>query len=606
MRYSFVTVKVPKHGCFAMQRSKHGEPTRYLYQYLTREQAHKFGLKGKRPARLIGRLVEGTDGKELLSPNENYYELNGIKAPQNAVLEGSGRKPGKAATAKAAKETLQEPAKAEGKEVSKAYGFAVKQLFAEAGVTKALEQALGERRAKQVTALAAYLCEGDHHGLYRFKAFCERQFPEECEAIFEGGGAGDRGSDDASANVGEPFLTLNLSEEELTAFYTRWNGHFKSQRAVFYDIASFSAYEEGMQVARAGYNLDEENLFQQNLGLFCDRLSGLPLYVTSYNGSVNDMGNFERVLKLAKENGLAGEQGNTELVTDGGFSRRNFCWAHLKGQSFVAGVSCDTLRSVRERFLTWADKLSDYDVGRCWRIDGHGHSYVSSRVENFSLGGITGTLVMYRDLSAWVDQVTHLADRRQERREFLEKLAHWPGDDFDAFAKSFEDQFVITRDDSNPKGFTIKDNEDALRESATLCGKITLFTTNSKLSDKELLKLYLSKEAFEERFDVTKNDLSDGRLRLEGDDSVEEKMFCAFVGLILWRLFNRRLDDLLTKRRMSVSDAIAEIEDIEIIRKRNGKYVMSKGITKLQEEIVAALGPIQDAYKDAFDAMDEM
>ena len=144
MRYSFVTVKVPKHGCFAMQRSKHGDPTRYLYQYLTREQAQKFGLKGKRPARLIGRLVEGSDGKELLSPNENYYELNGLKAPEGAVLEGSGRKPGKASKANnTAAEKPQEPAKADDGETSQAYGLAVKRLFEEAGVTQALEQALG-------------------------------------------------------------------------------------------------------------------------------------------------------------------------------------------------------------------------------------------------------------------------------------------------------------------------------------------------------------------------------------------------------------------------------------------------------------------------------
>ena len=591
MRYSFVTVKVPKHGCFAMQRSKHGERTRYLYQYLTREQAQKYGLKGKRPARLIGRLVDGTDGKKLLSPNENYYELNGLKAPEGAVLEGSGRKPGKAAKANTAAEKPQEPVKAEGKEISKAYGGVVKQLFAEAGVTQALEQSLGEKKAWQVTALAAYLCEGDHQGLYRFKAFCEKQFPEECAAIFDSCDeeGDDSGSDDTSASPGAPCLTLNLSEEELTAFYTLWNRHFKSQSAVFYDLVSFSTYEEGMQVARAVYNLDEENLVQQNLRLFCDRDSGLPLYVTSYNGSVNDMGNFERALKLAKENGMAAEKGSIELVTDGGFSRRNFCWAHLKGQSLVAGVSCDKLRSVRERFLTWADKLSDYDVGRCWRIDGHGHSYVSSRAENFVLGGVSGTLVMYRDLSAWVDQVTHLAESLKEQREFLVNLAHWPGDDFDAFAKSSEDQFIVVRDDSSPKGFTFKENKAALSESAALCGKITLFTTDSRLSDKELLKLYLSKEAAEECFDVTKKDLSDGRLRLEFDEPVEGKLFCAFAGLILWRLIKNRLGDLLMKRRMSVSDVIAELEGIEIVRKSDGMYMMSVEGIKGQKEIFAAL-----------------
>ena len=580
MRYSFVTIKVPEHGCFVMTRQKNGEPARYLYQYLTKEQAKEFGLRGKRPARIIGRLVDGPDGKELLSPNENYYKLNGIEAPKNAVLEGSGRKPC---------QVPHEPAKAGG-EASLGYGLAVKLLFAETGVTQALEKALGEKRARQITALASYMCEGTHKGLSRLKAFCEKQFPLECSTVFD------------SRRAGELFVSLK--GEERTAFFTEWNRLLQAQKEVFYDVTSFSTYSANMQVAEAGYNRDKENLIQVNIGLFCDRGSGLPLYVTSYNGSINDMTNFNHALELAKENGMTGAPGSIELVTDGGFSQKNFCWAHLNGYSLVAGVSCDKLRSVREKFVAWANKLSAFDFVSSWRINGRGHGYVSSRAENFVLGGVTGTLVMYRDLSAWQDQTVHLAEQFQERREFLENLAHWPGDDFDAFAKSYEDQFTITRDDSSPKGFTFKIKKEAISESAALCGKTTLFTTNSKLSDRDLLKLYRSKEAVEERFDVTKNDLSDSRLHLKSDRPLDGKLFCAFAGLILWRLFNRRLGDLLTKRRMSVSDAIAELEDIEIVRKRDGTYMMRKATTKLQKEILAALGCFK-TLKDAFDARDE-
>ena len=55
---------------------------------------------------------------------------------------------------------------------------------------------------------------------------------------------------------------------------------------------------------------------------------------------------------------------------------------------------------------------------------------------------------------------------------------------------------------------------------------------------------------------------------------------------------------------MSVSDAIAELEDIEIVRKRDGTYMMRKATTKLQKEILAALGCFK-TLKDAFDARDE-
>ena len=104
-----------------------------------------------------------------------------------------------------------------------------------------------------------------------------------------------------------------------------------------------------------------------------------------------------------------------------------------------------------------------------------------------------------------------------------------------------------------------------------------------------MLKLYLSKEAVVERFDVTKNDLSDGRLRLGDDDPVDGRLMCAFAGLIIWRLFKNRLGELIEKRRMSVNDAIAELEDIEIFRKSDGTCMMSVEGIEVQKEILAAL-----------------
>jgi hypothetical protein len=43
------------------------------------------------------------------------------------------------------------------------------------------------------------------------------------------------------------------------------------------------------------------------------------------------------------------------------------------------------------------------------------------------------------------------------------------------------------------------------------------------------------------------------------------------------------------KRRMSVSDAITELKETELVRKSEGKCVMSKSASKLQIEIVTEL-----------------
>ena len=75
--------------------------------------------------------------------------------------------------------------------------------------------------------------------------------------------------------------------------------------------------------------------------------------------------------------------------------------------------------------------------------------------------------------------------------------------------------------------------------------------------------------AVEQHFDVARNNLSDSRLHNKSDRQLN-KMFCAFAGLILWRLFNRRLIDMLVKYHMFETNANAELEDIKSENNRFG------------------------------------
>ncbi|MDR0751928.1 MAG: hypothetical protein LBF12_05025 [Christensenellaceae bacterium] len=75
-------------------------------------------------------------------------------------------------------------------------------------------------------------------------------------------------------------------------------------KKAFYDVTSISSYSEEIIDVEYGYNRDGEHLAQFNIGMFCDKVSGLPIYYSKYNGSINDKANLNYIFKNAKSIGI--------------------------------------------------------------------------------------------------------------------------------------------------------------------------------------------------------------------------------------------------------------------------------------------------------------
>lgn len=563
MIYPDIRVQLPDMGGYINARGD----VKYLYVYVGDRQITKSTGKTKRPkSKCIGRVEYDDKDQPVLMPNTQYYDLMGLSQPSLAVIEGSGRKPWHKKS-----EPLEE--RKPDSEITMGYGLVVSLISAELDLTRVLKEAFGEDRGRKVLALAAFMCERAHSSMGGLDVFIGTHLAGACfDLKFDRRAAG--------------MLLVELTPERCGTFYKLWNAAHPAGKNIFYDVTSFSTYSGQIMRAHYGYNRDHDDLPQINQGLFCDEESGLPLFMCAYDGSLNDKKNFDFALSRAKEYGLKAQHRKLTIITDGGFSSENLNFTHLEGYDFIVGVSADYLSKVKESFIEWSSKLTEEDRNNAWPC-GEG-TYVSS-TKSLNIGGVEGTLMMYRDLSIESDKRAQLTRKIDECLKILESTEKAPKEGFEHWAKTFKPFYDVKRH-AGRKGFAFEKNQDEINKAYALCGKVTLFVKQSggKISERTTLCEYRAKESVEDCFDTTKNGLCDKRLHVKGDRQVDGKLFVMFVALILRRSIHRRLAEYLKENGYSDEDAIRELEGIRFYKAKDG-WRLKDAITKTQREIMQAL-----------------
>lgn len=119
--------------------------------------------------------------------------------------------------------------------------------------------------------------------------------------------------------------------------------------------------------------------------------------------------------------------------------------------------------------------------------------------------------------------------------------------------------------------------------------------TSEKMTAKEALNLYKSRDTSEKLFRGDKSYLGDKSLRIYGDAAAESKIFIEFIALIIRnRIYNCLKDEMreLDKRPnyMTVPAAIRELEKIEMVRLTDNKYRLDHAVTATQKTILKAFG----------------
>ena len=124
-------------------------------------------------------------------------------------------------------------------------------------------------------------------------------------------------------------------------------------------------------------------------------------------------------------------------------------------------------------------------------------------------------------------------------------------------------------------------------------GGYFVIVTSRKMTAKDALELYKSRDASEKLFLGDKSYLGNRALRVQSDETVNAKIFAEFVALIIrckmYTLLKNEMERLDKKPNfMTVPAAIRELDKIEMIKGLDGRYRMDHAVTATQKTILSA------------------
>lgn len=317
-----------------------------------------------------------------------------------------------------------------------------------------------------------------------------------------------------------------------------------------------------------------------NYSMAYDKCNRVPLFYEYYPGSIVDVSQLQVILDKAHAYGYR----HVGFILDRGyFSKGNIQFMDTKGYDFVLMVKgkkdlvrkmvCSTrgtfenrrhcaIRAYRAYGTTVRSKLYEDD----------------SKERYFHL--------IYSDKKRYAEREA-IGSKIERMATALKKLENTKATLPDAYAKYFKPIY----DDKGTLLFC-SERAETIEDEIDLCGYYVI-VTSERMTAREALELYKSRDTSEKLFRGDKSYLGNKSLRVMADDSASAKIFVEFVEMIArCRIYTLLKDEMLRSgskaNYMTVPAALRELEKIEMVRMPNGRYYLGHAITATQKAILCA------------------
>lgn len=308
-----------------------------------------------------------------------------------------------------------------------------------------------------------------------------------------------------------------------------------------------------------------------------------PLFYEKYPGSINDVSQLQFMLDKAQGYGYK----KIGFILDRGyFSESNIKYMDKCGYSFVIMVK------------GMADFVNEL-------ILAHKGTFENKRVNNIYDYGVYGITIkkklyasdkndryfhLYHSISKESSERTVIENRIYQMTSFMEKHSNESRE----FGSTFEKYFYLHYDEVS-KAFLFPEEKTGIIEKELDLSGYFVIVTSEKMTAKEAIDLYKSRDASEKLFRGDKSYLGDKSMRVYSGESVSAKIFIEFVAMIVrCRLYTYLKDEMkkLDKRPnyMTVPAALKELEKIEMVRQLDNVYRLDHAVTATQKAILKAFG----------------
>jgi hypothetical protein len=361
-----------------------------------------------------------------------------------------------------------------------------------------------------------------------------------------------------------------LVQESLTR---AWRGQTREPAQYFYDVTKAVYHGSTCELAEPGYHPEGTRKNVVGFGLVVSRKNHHPVLCRAIHGGRNDTITVEETIETLQAFGLR----SLTFVGDRGMvSKANLDALRAKGYHQI-GIVPGTHKAAWQELSRYSDEEMEQPAHLAPRPSGA----LYARAWNGELMGqpVRFALVLdpmrraaekrNRDLLLHEAENTTDDKRQQEIRHALGGIA----------VKSL-----------GRRGWRI--DQDRVKQDAHADGRFLMFSTDMKLSAKDIISIYSERETIEHAFRTIKNDLVLEPLRYHRADRVHAYSTIIYIAWLLWSWVERAL--ARKHANLSLHKAVALLERVHLVQfaAQKGRREWITRPTKLQESLLKDLGAL--------------
>ena len=377
----------------------------------------------------------------------------------------------------------------------------------------------------------------------------------------------------------------SVTDDQSTGFLNTWNEsrNYREKIYISYDSTNKNCQAGDIEMVEFGHPKVDVGEPVFNYAVAYNSHNQEPLFYEKYIGSLNDISQLQFMLDKASGYGYK----KIGFILDRGyFSSENIQYMDKCGYSFiimVKGMSALVNELILENKGTFENKRINniYEYGVYGKTIRH-RLYASDKKERY--------FHLYHSISKESAERMEIENRINQMTQYLKKYQNKVKE----FGPGFEKYFNLHYDEKSQAFILPEERSSVLERELDLAGYFCIITSE-KMSAKEAIELYKSRDVSEKLFRGDKSYLGNKSIRVYSEESARAKIFVEFVAMIVrCKMYIKLKEEMkkLDKRTnyMTVPAALKELEKIEMVRQLDNIYRLDRAVTANQKVILKAFG----------------
>lgn len=377
----------------------------------------------------------------------------------------------------------------------------------------------------------------------------------------------------------------SVTDDQSIGFLNSWNETRNHREKIYisYDSTNKNCQAGDIKMVEFGHPKVDVGQPVFNYAVAYDTHNQEPLFYEKYPGSLNDISQLQFMLDKAFGYGYK----KIGFILDRGyFSCENIQYMDRCGYSFVImvkGMSALVNELVLEHKGTFESKRVNniYEYGVYGKTVKH-RLYAGDKKERY--------FHLYYSISKESAERAGIENRLNQMTLYLKKYQNKVKE----FGPGFEEYFTLHYDEKTQAFVLPEERCSVVERELDLAGYFCIITSE-KMSAKEAIELYKSRDTSEKLFRGDKSYLGNKSIRVYSEESERAKIFVEFVAMILRCKMYIKLKEEMKKLEkkpnyMTVPAALKELEKIEMVRQLDNVYRLDHAVTANQKTILNAFG----------------